>query len=227
MADPPSRADMEECPVCGEADLEVLHETAEHRTVHCPACGETRTLAPPRVRRSGLRLVLSHGDRSWSDRLEVAADERVAVGDEFEHDGSRYLVTGVERRDGVAATAAPARDLRTCYAKRFDEVALRFTLNEGETTRSLESEVPPERRIHVGEVLEVQGRKVVVKALKSDLNRTVRRGFLYARNVRRVFCDPASPGAQLGPPRRMMGPRGPPGGRGRGTRGGRTGRRST
>lgn len=208
---------MEECPACGEGDLEVLHERAGQRTLRCPECGHTATESARRVRWSGLRLILSDGERSWTDQLEVAADERISVGDEFEHEGSRFLVTGVERRDGVASTAAPARDLRTCYAKRFDEVPLRFTLNEGETTRSLDLAVPPERRIHVGEVIDVQGRKVVVKALKSDLNRTVRRGFLFARNVRRVFCDPAPAGAKPGPPKRVASPhhRGPPGGRGR------------
>jgi len=219
----------ERCPACGGEEHEVLRETPQHVTLRCSACGHVRTEAPRRARQTDLALVLSDGDRSWSDRIVVGADEPIAVGDEFEHEGSRWLVTGVEREDGVAAAGAPARELKTCSAKRFDRVVLKFTLNEGEVTHSYEMQVDPDLTVRVGEVLEVQGRRVLVKTLKSDQNRTLHKGHLLARNIVRVFCDPAPPGARPGsvaPVRRRgaapgarreprKGPPRGPGGRGR------------
>lgn len=190
--------DLGPCPACGSEDHEVLREAAGHTTLRCTECGHVRTEAPRKPRHTDLALVLSDGHRSWSDRILVPDDEPVAVGDEFDHEGSRWLVTGVERTDGHATASAPAAQLRTCFAKRFDQVVLKVSVNEGEVTRSYEEAVDPERPVHIGEVLQVQERLLVVKTLKSDQNRTLHRGFLLARNVRRVFCDPAPPKARPG-----------------------------
>jgi uncharacterized Zn finger protein len=202
------------CPECGAEEFTELRATAQHLTLQCAECHAVRTVTVRRPRATQLPVIFSDGDKSWREVLDVPGEEPVIVGYEFEHEGHRYRVTGIERRDGVGATKANARDLKQMAAKKFDRVLLKFTLNEGETTQSLQLEVEPEEQVVVGSIMLAEGRLVLVKALKSDTNRTVRKGHLLAYQVVRVFCDPAPPGAVegdkrkppkvygLGPPRR-------------------------
>ena len=187
-----------ECPTCGVTEHDVLKAGEASVTVRCTECHEVRTFSPPRMRVVRLRLIVSHDKESWSTFLETPSDEEVAVGHEFEMDGHRMLVTGIETVTEGAPDKARASDVRVVQAKVFDEVALKLSLNEGEVTTSFEVPLDPDVPVHVGEVFEAQGRRMVVKTLKSDQNRTLHKGFLLARNVRRAFCDPAPEGVQPG-----------------------------
>lgn len=187
------------CPVCGEeTEHAVLKASEASVTVRCTECQDVRTSSPPRMRVVRLRLVVSHGEESWSTFLETPSDEEVAVGHEFEQDGHRMLVTGIETVTEGAPQKARASDVRVVQAKVFDLVALKLSLNEGEVTTSFEVPLDPDTPVHVGEVYEAQGRRMIVKTLKSDQNRTLHKGFLLARNVRRAFCDPAPESVQPG-----------------------------
>lgn len=188
-----------QCPTCTDITAHaVLKATRNNMTIRCQECGTTRTRPAPTQKTVTLQLVLSHGERSSTDRIEAPVDEEVQVGDEFDHQGHRMLVTALELEGGRNVQKAVAKDVGTVFAKVFDTVVLKYTINEGDRTVSLQEEVPPEEEIQMGSVRRVQGRDLVVKTLKSDRNRTVRKGFLYARNVVRVFCDPAPPGVRPG-----------------------------
>lgn len=212
-----------ECPECGEVEQSVLRAAASSWVLKCITCGFTRTVPAPRQERMrAVPIVLASGATSTTRELNVPVESPVAVGDEYELDGHRVLLTAVERADGSRPTKAPGIDVRVLYGKLFDTVTLSYTLNQGDVTRSFREEVPPEEEIHVGSVREVQGVMLAVKTLKSDQNRTLHRGYLLARNVRRVFADEAvgrTPGSKVrtrrrgkatGPPSKARGPgRGP------------------
>jgi uncharacterized Zn finger protein len=204
-----------DCPTCGEPQEHGVLRAAESGwTVECVECHTVRTLpAPPKQRMIQVSAILSQGAAARTVALEVPLDSPVAVDDEFEVEGSRVRVTAVERRDGSRPTQVPGRDIKTLYAVVFDTVRLRYTVNQGEVTRSFQEEVEPEAEIHVGTVREVQGIRLVVKTLKSDQNRTLHRGFLLARNVRRVFADLAPRGSKPGQRARVR-RRGAPSGKG-------------
>lgn len=208
-----------DCPTCDDATPhEVLRAAPAGWTVQCAECGTVRTLpAPKQERFVQVPAILSEGAASRTIQLAVPLDRPVQADDEFEFEGHRVRVTAVETQGGVRPKSAPGRDVKVLYAVVFDTVRLHYTLNQGEITRSFQEEVAPEEEIHVGTVREVQGVRLVVKTLKSDQNRTLHRGFLLARSVRRVFCDlapsRARPGAKVGARRRgpPQGARGRPG----------------
>jgi uncharacterized Zn finger protein len=181
-----------ECPTCGEVTAhDVLRAAASGWTVQCLECSTPRTLpAPARVRTTRVPLILSQGSTARTETAEVPLDGPVAVGSELEAAG--------HRPDGTRPESAPGREVKVVYGVVFDTVALRYTVNQGEVTRSFVEEVPPEEEVHVGSVREVQGVNLVVKTLKSDQNRTLHRGFLLARSVRRVFADLAPAQARHG-----------------------------
>ena len=183
-----------DCPDCGQVqEHEVLRAAAAGWTVQCAVCGKVRTLpAPKQERFLPVPVVLSEGAASRTATLQVPVGGKVAVDDEFDLEGHRVRVTAVELQDGRRPRSAPGRAVKTLYAVLFDTVTLRYTVNQGDVTRSFQEQVVPETEIHVGAVREVQGHRLAIKTLKSDQNRTLHRGYLYARNVSRVFADLAS-----------------------------------
>jgi uncharacterized Zn finger protein len=202
---------MLDCPACGEVQPhEVLRAAAAGWTVECEECRNVRTLPAPRKQRFvTVPVILSQGAAARTSKVAVPLDGPVRPDDEFELDGHRIRVTAVETAEGRRPKSAPGRDVKTLYAVMFDTVAVNYTLNEGETTRAFREEVVPEEEIHIGRVREVQGVRLVVKTLKSDQNRTLQRGFLLARNVRRAFADRAPSKSKPGQKARVR-HRGPP-----------------
>lgn len=185
------------CPECGGLDLDVLRASSNSRTLRCLDCDAVFTASPATDRTTPLRLIVSEAGESQPQALEVVTTDIVSLGDEFEADGHRYLVTSIEGPVGPT-TSCRVSEAKVVHAKLFDQVQLQISVNEGEVTRSYQLPVEPEEPVRIGQVLEVEGRLVAVKTLKSDQNRTIRKGFLFARNVRRAFCDPAPPKARPG-----------------------------
>lgn len=188
------------CPTCDEVtEHDILRAAASGWTVQCTECDVARTLPAPRQPRPvSVSLILSEGSTSRTARLDVEDESTLGVDDELDFEGHRIRITAVESANGMRPRRLPSRDVRQAYAVLFDTVDLHYTVNEGETTRSLREAVAPETEIHVGTVRDVDGSLLAVKTLKSDQNRTLHRGFLLARNVRRVFAEPARVGKQPG-----------------------------
>lgn len=181
--------DIPPCPDCDEPQ-EVLKATDASMTLKCPECCEVRTISVPKLRKRTVQLIISHGAESSRTQMEVVTTDDIEVGMEFDHDGRRLMVTALEGTGEARSRSMAGKDVQAIHAKHFDTVRLKFTLNEGPTTQSLATEVEPDEPVHIGQVWDVDGRSVLVKSIKTDLNRTLRRGGIAARHVRRVFCDP-------------------------------------
>jgi uncharacterized Zn finger protein len=189
-----------ECATCGNVEEHTVLRAAESGwTVECLECHTKSTVAaPPKPRTIVVPVILSEGATARTTQMEVPLDAPVAVDEEAEVEGHRVRITAVETRAGTRPKQAPGRDIKTLYAVVYDTVRLRYTVNEGDITRSFAEDVPPEEEIHVGIVREVQGIHLVVKTLKSDQNRTLHRGFLLARSISRIFADLAPRGSKPG-----------------------------
>lgn len=189
----------EPCPECGEEAQEVLHGRPQTLTIRCTGCGAVRSINPPKQESFiDLNTVVSDEDRSWNVQLPTGSREEVRVGDEFELEGRRMIVTAIELDGQQKAPKARAADIRNLYAKVFDTVPLKLSVNEGDVTKSYRLDVDPDMQVPIGLVIDTDGRLLAVKTLKSDQNRTLHKGFLLARNIRRAFCDPAPPRAKAG-----------------------------
>lgn len=182
------------CPDCDEVwEHMVLRAADSGWTVQCLRCKRVRTMpAPPQERFVPAPCILSEGDKSRSVQLNVPLEGKVAVDDEYDFEGHRVRITAVEVAEGRRPKSAKGREVRKLFAVVFDTVSLHYTVNQGDITRSFQEAVVPEEEIHVGSVREVDGVRLAIKTLKSDQNRTLHRGFLYARNVHRVFADLAT-----------------------------------
>lgn len=181
------------CPDCEEVwEHTVLRAAEAGWTVQCLRCKRVRTMpAPKQERFIPVPVIISQGGTSRTAQFQVPLDGWVAPDDEFDLDGQRFRVTAVEIEAGQRPKRAKGRAIKTVYAVFFDTVTLHYTVNQGDLTKSFREDVVPETEIHVGSVREVQGERLAIKTLKSDQNRTLHRGYLYARNVSRVFADMA------------------------------------
>ena len=179
------------CPDCEEVcEHMVLRAADSGWTVRCLRCKRVRTMpAPKQERFIPVPVIISQGGNSRTAQLQVPLDGWVSPDDEYDLDGQRVRLTAVEIEAGQRPKRAKGRDVKTLYAVFFDTVTLHYTVNQGELTKSYQEEVVPETEIHVGSVREVQGDRLAIKTLKSDQNRTLHRGYLYARNISRVFAD--------------------------------------
>ncbi len=189
----------ETCPDCEEEEHRILKASPQSLTIQCTDCGKVRSVNPPKQEAIiEINTVVSHDKQSWNVRIPTPSREEVSVGDEFELDEHRMIVTAVELDGQQSVKKAHAADIRTLFAKVFDTVPLKLSVNEGDVTSSYRMDVSPDMEVPVGLVLEVDGRRLAIKTLKSDQNRTLHKGFLLARNIRRAFCDPAPPRAKVG-----------------------------
>jgi uncharacterized Zn finger protein len=181
------------CPDCDEVwEHTILRAADSGWTVQCLRCKRIRTMpAPKQERFIPVPVIVSEGGHSRTAQLHVPLDGFVANDDEFDLEGHRVRITAVEIDAGQRPKKAKGRDVRTLYAVMFDTVTLHYTVNMGEVTKSFQEEVVPEEEIHIGSIREVQGERLALKTLKSDQNRTLHRGYLFARNVSRVFADVA------------------------------------
>lgn len=181
------------CADCDEVwEHTILRAADAGWTVQCLRCKRVRTMpAPKQERFVPVPVIVSEGGNSRTAQLYVPLDGFVSNDDEFDLEGHRVRVTAVEVDAGQRPKKAKGRDVRTLYAVMFDTVTLHYTVNMGELTKSFQEDVVPEEEIHVGSVREVQGERLAIKTIKSDQNRTLHRGYLYARNVSRVFADVA------------------------------------
>ena len=189
-----------DCPDCGEEQgHEVLRAADSGWTVQCARCGRVRVLPAPRQERTvEVPVILSDGAKSRTERLHVPVSTGVSVNDEYDLEGHRVRITAVELRDGTRPKKAKGSDVKSLYAVIFDTVRLHYTVNQGDITKAFQEDVAPEEEIHIGSVRNVQGNKLAIKTLKSDQNRTLHRGFLFARSITRVFADVADKKARVG-----------------------------
>ncbi|MGB0653679.1 MAG: HVO_0476 family zinc finger protein [Thermoplasmatota archaeon] len=188
-----------DCPTCtDETEHAVLRATEHSVKGRCLECGTVHAASPRHAKVLELPLVISDEGQGRRTFLPVMQGDEVRKGDEFELEGQRLLVTGLEARDGTFPPKAAVESLQVLHAKAFDRVRLRLSLNDGPTTQSFERYMDPDAPVAIGEVIEVDDVRMVVKTLKSDQNRTVHKGFLAARNIHRAFCDPAPANAQAG-----------------------------
>jgi uncharacterized Zn finger protein len=186
------------CPKCADvADHIVLKASPNSLTVRCHDCGDVRSMAPQKARDIELKLVISDGPKAQADRLVVDRADEISIDDEFEFNGHRMIVTGIEI-DGGNTTKCLAEVIHVLHAKMFNTVKLRLSVNEGEKTRSARLDVEPNAPYQIGQVVAVGFEKWVVKTIKSDMNRTLHRGALPARSIVRLFCDVAPPWVKEG-----------------------------
>lgn len=180
-----------DCPKCA---AETVHDVAKERgreqVVVCRRCEHTHHHVAPR--RVEVPVQVSRDDETTETEIAMSEGDTVQVGDRmFLLDGLAE-VTAVEDADGRRPDRLVAEEIRTIWAKDIREIAIKVTMHHGRASSSMELERGPDETLTVGDVLDVEGRRVRIDRIKTE-DGVLRRDGLTAEaiDVVRVYVEPA------------------------------------
>lgn len=182
-----------DCPSCGEnAVHEVLRgkmgkkqDTLE-ATVKCQECGHTYTTVVREPESIKIPIIVSDRSKSHKEEIELIEDEILSVGDEIFLGESQLLVTAIESKGKRVENCEPA-DIDTIWAKKFDRVIVKISINKHTQTIPAELEALPDEEFYVGDLMTIGTEKVAIHSIKTESG-TVRRGSVEARNIVRIYA---------------------------------------
>ncbi|HNX47495.1 MAG TPA: HVO_0476 family zinc finger protein [Methanomassiliicoccales archaeon] len=185
-----------ECPDCGE---ETLHEVLKGRlgkdgntlegTLRCQDCGRVHTAVIRETRTVMVPVIISDQGESRKAQIEIPEDEVIRIEDELILDDLPIIVSSVEKGDGRVVKAL-AKDITTIWAKRFDQVHVKISINDVHKTIPAEIVVLPEEEFFIGDLMTVGRYNVVITQIKTS-DGMARRGSVLARDIVRLYARKA------------------------------------
>jgi len=181
------------CPNCGEVvphrvlrgKIAGKDEIVFEGVVRCSKCDAISNVVTREPKPIVVPLILSWLDRSEKTSLEFSPDEDVAIGEELDLGDTRIAVTAIEsagRR--VGATKAKAVD--TIWAKRIDQVRVKFSVNKGNRTVPHDVLAAPDEEFEVGQIVALGKDRAVVHHIRTRI-RTMRQGRVRADEIVRMY----------------------------------------
>jgi uncharacterized Zn finger protein len=186
------------CPDCEE---ETLHDVLRGRmsqggatttldaTVQCTQCQRVHQVLVKEAAPIEVAIVVSQGESSTRAKVKLPGDEEISLGEALIVDGENCKLTGIEDKTGRRVDDAAVKDVRTLWAKKMEELPVKFAINLGHKTITKVIPSRAEEEFTVG-AEHVFGRlRVTVHAIKTE-ERLLKRGSAEAAEIVRVFARP-------------------------------------
>ena len=162
------------CPACSPA-VETVHEVLKpggQATVRCTECGHVHKEQLPDERTVDRKVVVSQDDESFPARVDVPAEETLAVGEEFLLETDEAImtvrITSLELEDGRAEEAT-TEDVKTIWTRAVGNVSVNVTAHpksgEHDDTHSFTLQVPGDYEFVVDETDELGGEEFTVEGI--------------------------------------------------------------
>jgi predicted Zn finger-like uncharacterized protein len=185
-----------ECPSCSP-DEPVDHKLlrVEDGRVKCEKCGHVHNLEVKREKPIKVRVIVSRGDKSSVQFVEVDKDEIVHFGDDFVVDMGEEVsgvrVQSIEANTGGRTEKAKASDIVTIWARAIDEVVVKIAIQRGWKTESVDFKVNGEYEFTIGDLMHIKEYEAVIKAIKiRDGGIFKRKGVIVkAKEIKRVYTN--------------------------------------
>lgn len=183
-----------ECPVCGEeTDHEILGGRVEGKrklvlksAVRCRLCGHTHQVEITEERPIEVPVIVSWMGKSQRSTVGLRPSEVVSVEDEFFIEDRRVLVTAIDKGQ-IRVASARAEEITSIWAKRFDKVWVKISLDFHGKVYSKKILAIPEEEFEVGELFEVEGHEAAITAIKIQ-GKTLKKGSAVARDIVRLYA---------------------------------------
>lgn len=182
-----------DCPNCGER---TLHEVLKGRigrkrmvmeaTVRCKECGQTHPEVIKEEKPVEVPVIVSDQDKSRKERLELEHDEVLGVEDEL-FVGDTYVVVTAVESNGRRVRRAPAEKIETIWAKRYDKIKVKISVNKGQKTHPAEIFAMPDEEFYVGDIIPAGRERAVIHRMKTTKG-MVRDGGVEARDIVRIYA---------------------------------------
>lgn len=185
-----------ECPDCGE---ETLHEVLKGRmgkdgdtfegTLRCQECQRVHVAVVREAKTVKVPVIVSDQGESRKAELELPEDEELRIEDEFYLEDMPIIIASLEK-NGARVKKALVKDVTTIWAKRFDKVHVKISINDVHKTIPTEITALPEEEFFIGDLMTVGRLNVVITQIKSN-DSMVRRGSVLARDIVRIYAKKA------------------------------------
>ena len=181
------------CPSCGEVvphrvlrgKIGGKEEIVFEGVVRCSKCDAISNVVTREPKPISVPLIVSWLDRSEKTSLEFAPDEDVKRGEELDLGDTRIVVTAIES-GGRRVDLAKAKTVDTVWAKRIDQVRVKFSVNKGNRTVPHEVLAAPDEEFEVGEIVDLGKDRAVVHHIRTT-QRTMRQGRVRADEIVRMY----------------------------------------
>jgi uncharacterized Zn finger protein len=181
------------CTQCGEtAPHRVLRgkiggkdEIVFEGVVRCSKCDTVSNIVTREPKPISVPLILSWLDRSEKTSLEFSPEEDVRVGQELDLGDTRIAITAIEV-SGRRVKDAKAKASDTIWAKRVDQVRVKFSVNKGNRTVPHEVLAAADEEFEIGEIVDLGKDRAVVHHIRTPL-RTLRQGRVRADEIVRMY----------------------------------------
>jgi uncharacterized Zn finger protein len=181
-----------DCPNCEEhAVHEVLKgklgkkQEVMEATVKCQECGHVYVTVVREPEQLRVPIIVSELGESKKHDIELMSGDMISVDDEVFLNDSHLLITAVEC-DGRRVQHCAVEDVSTLWAKRFDKVIVKISVNKHTRTLAAQVEALPDEEFFVGDLMTVGRENVVIHNIRAK-NGTVRRGGVPARDIVRIY----------------------------------------
>jgi uncharacterized Zn finger protein len=183
-----------ECPNCGE---ETLHRVIKGRIgerkmltltalVRCSRCGLRHNTVIREEKPVCLPVIVSNQDNSSKHEMELAGDEEIYIGSEYQINSGRIIITAIDTGKGRVEVSR-AKNVTTLWAKTFDRIKLPISVNRGDRTLNRIIWAVPDEEFFIGDVMRIKGLSVTIHRIKTK-NRILKKGNAVARDIVRLYA---------------------------------------
>jgi uncharacterized Zn finger protein len=176
------------CEACGLETTHTLTKSRSRVLARCSSCGFTAKVELKDQGPVPVKVVVSRGERSRVQQVDLPPEDEIAVGDELMVGAHRVKVRSIES-GGRRVDEAAAEDIDTVWATFHDHVTVHFSVNKGSKTQSFEVKAQPEEEFIINELEDVGGLTVVIHAIKTE-GRMLHAGSARAEDIVRVYASP-------------------------------------
>ena len=185
-----------ECPDCGE---ETLHEVLKGKlskdgdtfegTLRCQECSRVHTAVVREAKAIKVPIIISDQGESRRSVIELPEDEEIRVEDELVLEDLPIIISSLES-NGRRVLKAEVKDITTIWAKRFDKLHVKISINDVHKTMSTEVMALPEEEFFVGDMMTIGRYNVVITKIKTK-DSMAQRGSVPARDIVRIYARKA------------------------------------
>lgn len=180
------------CDTCGDMPHRVLRgkvsgkdEVVFEGVVKCSKCGQVRSVVTREPRPIQVPLVISFLETSERTSLEFSPDESIELGQEIELGDTQLKVTAIDVK-GHRMEGALAKEVTTLWAKRTDQVRVKFSVNMGNRTVPHDVIANRDEEFEVGDIVDLGRVRAVVHHIRTP-HRTLHEGRVRADEIVRMY----------------------------------------
>ncbi|UCE37507.1 MAG: hypothetical protein JSW00_18965 [Thermoplasmata archaeon] len=185
-----------ECPSCKEETLHrvikgSLSEKKEivlDALVKCSKCGHRHPSIIRTERPVVVPVIVSEQEKSQKNELELPSQENVNIGNEFQLGRGMIKITAIETKFGRVDSAI-GKDVTTLWAKKFDRLKLKISINKGGKTLTRTIWAVPDEEFFIGDVMRIKGLNFTIHRIKTQ-DKIIKKGSVPARNIVRLYGKP-------------------------------------